>query len=55
LQLEKIEDGIEFIKLKPKPLAIYAFTKNKSLQRRIVSETSSGSIVFNDAILQVFI
>ncbi|WJX69638.1 aldehyde dehydrogenase (NAD(+)) [Trifolium repens] len=52
ITVEKIEDGIKFIKSKPKPLAIYAFTKNKTLQRRIVSETSSGSIVFNDAILQ---
>ncbi|CAI8584438.1 unnamed protein product [Vicia faba] len=50
--VEKIEDSIEFINSKPKPLAIYAFTKNKTLQRRLVSETSSGSIVFNDAILQ---
>lgn len=52
ITVEKIEDGIEFINSKPKPLAIYAFTKNKTLQRRLVSETSSGSIVFNDAILQ---
>ncbi|KAK7261538.1 hypothetical protein RIF29_27852 [Crotalaria pallida] len=52
ITLEKIENGIEFINSRPKPLAIYAFTKNKTLQRRLVSETSSGSIVFNDAILQ---
>ncbi|XP_004486968.1 aldehyde dehydrogenase family 3 member F1-like [Cicer arietinum] len=52
ITLEKIEDGIKFIKSKPKPLAIYVFTKSKTLQRRMVSETSSGSIVFNDAIIQ---
>ena len=55
LQLEKIEDSIEFINSRPRALAIYAFTKNKTLQRRMVSETSSGSLVFNDAILQVYI
>ncbi|OIW03724.1 hypothetical protein TanjilG_29759 [Lupinus angustifolius] len=52
ITVEKIEDSIEFINSRPKALAIYAFTKNKTLQRRIVSETSSGSVVFNDAILQ---
>ncbi|XP_058748848.1 aldehyde dehydrogenase family 3 member F1-like [Vicia villosa] len=52
ITVEKIEDSIEFINSKPKPLAIYAFTKNKTMQRRLVSETSSGSIVFNDAIIQ---
>ncbi|CAK8535740.1 unnamed protein product [Lathyrus sativus] len=40
-----------FINSKAKTLAIYAFTKNKTLQKRL-SETASGSIVFNDAILQ---
>ncbi|QCE09184.1 aldehyde dehydrogenase family 3 member F1-like [Vigna unguiculata] len=52
ITLEKIEDSVEFISSRPKPLAIYAFTKNQTLQRRMVSETSSGSLVFNDAILQ---
>ncbi|MED6119063.1 hypothetical protein PIB30_008282 [Stylosanthes scabra] len=52
ITVEKIEDSIGFIKSRPKPLAIYAFTKNKSLQKRMLDETSSGSLVFNDAILQ---
>ncbi|RDY01497.1 Aldehyde dehydrogenase family 3 member F1 [Mucuna pruriens] len=52
ITLDKIEDSVEFINSMPKPLAIYAFTKNQTLQRRMLSETSSGSLVFNDAILQ---
>ncbi|XP_020224013.1 aldehyde dehydrogenase family 3 member F1 [Cajanus cajan] len=52
ITLDKIEDSVEFINSRPKPLAIYAFTKNQTLQRRLLSETSSGSLVFNDAILQ---
>ncbi|KAE8700265.1 Copper/zinc superoxide dismutase 1 [Hibiscus syriacus] len=51
-QLNRIEDGIDFINSRPKPLAIYAFTKNEVLRKRIVSETSSGSVVFNDAIIR---
>ncbi|XP_071712071.1 aldehyde dehydrogenase family 3 member F1-like isoform X2 [Rutidosis leptorrhynchoides] len=52
ITLEKIEDSIEFIRARPKPLALYAFTDNKDLQKRLVSETSSGGIMFNDVILQ---
>lgn len=52
ITLKKIEESIDFINSRPKPLVIYAFTKNEKLQRRMVSETSSGSIVFNDAVIQ---
>jgi len=53
LQVKKIEDSIKFLKSKPKPLAIYAFTRNEKLKQRIIDETSSGSVTFNDAIVQV--
>lgn len=49
--LEKIEDSIDFMKGRPKPLVIYAFTKNETLKRRIVEETSSGAITFNDTMI----
>uniref|UniRef100_A0A9I9D947 Aldehyde dehydrogenase n=1 Tax=Cucumis melo TaxID=3656 RepID=A0A9I9D947_CUCME len=50
--MDKIEDSIDFINSRAKPLAIYAFTKDKAFQRRLVSETTSGSLTFNDAIIQ---
>ncbi|TKY67408.1 Aldehyde dehydrogenase family 3 member F1 [Spatholobus suberectus] len=52
ITLEKIEDSIKFMNSRPKPLALYVFTKNQTLQRRMISETSSGSVTFNDTILQ---
>ncbi|KAF7805399.1 aldehyde dehydrogenase family 3 member F1-like [Senna tora] len=52
ITVEKIEDSIKFINSRPKPLALYVFTKNPTLERRIMLETSSGSVTFNDAILQ---
>ncbi|XP_075634309.1 aldehyde dehydrogenase family 3 member F1-like [Castanea sativa] len=52
ITLEKIEDSIQFINSRPKSLAIYCFTKNKTLQRMMISETSSGSVIFNDTIIQ---
>ncbi|KAI3706383.1 hypothetical protein L6452_24080 [Arctium lappa] len=52
ITLERIEDSIEFIRARPKPLALYAFTKDEHFQKGLISETSSGSIMFNDVILQ---
>ncbi|KAF4371900.1 hypothetical protein G4B88_016963 [Cannabis sativa] len=42
------DNFIEFIKSRPKPLTIYAFTKDEKFKRRILSETSSGTVMFND-------
>ncbi|KAI3451021.1 hypothetical protein Pfo_007686 [Paulownia fortunei] len=52
ITLDKIEESIDFINAKPKPLAIYAFTKNKKLKDQILQETSSGSVTFNDTMIQ---
>lgn len=53
MKVRDIQDSIEIIKSKPKPLAIYAFTKDENLKTRILSETSSGSVTFNDVMIQV--
>ncbi|WVZ22061.1 hypothetical protein V8G54_000605 [Vigna mungo] len=55
VQLNKIQESIEFINAKPKPLAIYAFTKDETFKRKIISETSSGSVIFNDTLVQVLL
>lgn len=52
ITVKNIEDSIAFVKAMPKPLAIYAFTRDAALRRRIVDETSSGSVTFNDAVVQ---
>ncbi|KAG8060072.1 hypothetical protein GUJ93_ZPchr0002g23318 [Zizania palustris] len=51
--VKKTEDSIAFLKSKPKPLAIYAFTNDEKLKQRIIAKTSSGSVTFNDAIVQM--
>lgn len=52
-QIDKIQESIDIINSRSKPLAIYAFTKDETLKREILAETSSGSVVFNDALIQV--
>ncbi|KAK4262109.1 hypothetical protein QN277_027710 [Acacia crassicarpa] len=52
ITVNKIQESIEFINSRPKPLAIYAFTKDETFKRTILSETSSGSVTFNDTLIQ---
>ncbi|XP_059670810.1 aldehyde dehydrogenase family 3 member F1-like [Cornus florida] len=51
ITVNNIQESIEFINSKPKPLTIYGFTKNEALKKQILTETSSGSVVFNDALV----
>ncbi|KAG9458568.1 hypothetical protein H6P81_003076 [Aristolochia fimbriata] len=52
ITLKKIDESIDFINARPRPLAMYVFTKDESLKKKVVAETSSGSVTFNDAIIQ---
>jgi aldehyde dehydrogenase (NAD+) len=47
------EEAIDMIADQPKPLAIYVFTNDKVVQDQMVSKTSSGGMVINDALLHV--
>lgn len=51
--VEKIEDGFQAIRSKPKPLAAYLFTNNKELQEQFVQGVSAGGISINDTVLHV--
>ena len=53
LEYENIDEVIEYINSKGKPLAVYIFSKNKKFQKRIMKNTSSGGVCINDTILQV--
>ncbi|KAK1407755.1 hypothetical protein QVD17_39381 [Tagetes erecta] len=53
--VEKIEDGIEFINSRPKPLAAYVFTNTKPLKEEFVSKISAGGVVINDVTLHLMV
>ncbi len=46
-----LEEAINYINLKPKPLALYLFTTDKEIQKRVLKETTSGGAVINDCAL----
>ena len=45
------DDAIAFINSKPRPLTTYIFTRDRERQRRMLEETSSGSVCINDLML----
>ncbi|GAB4232607.1 MAG: aldehyde dehydrogenase [Elainellaceae cyanobacterium] len=53
LEYETIEDAIAQVNEHSKPLALYLFTNNKALQKRVLSETSSGGVCVNDIIMHI--
>ncbi|KAL5525423.1 HFD1_2 [Sanghuangporus sanghuang] len=48
-----LDEVIEFINERDHPLALYAFTENAEVKQRLIDETLSGSLVFNDTFDQL--
>jgi aldehyde dehydrogenase (NAD+) len=55
IEYADIDEVITHLKSQPKPLALYLFSHNKSLQKRILRETSSGGVCINDTMKQLFV
>ncbi|MEO0806310.1 MAG: aldehyde dehydrogenase [Cyanobacteria bacterium J06643_4] len=51
----RVEDAIAQINARPKPLALYIFSNNKSLQNQILESTSSGGVCINDVVVHLAI
>jgi len=48
-----IDEAIEYIKIRPRPLALYYFDYNKSKQHYVLDRTHSGGACVNDVILHI--
>ena len=53
LSVSGLDEAIERINQRPKPLALYLFTKQQQAQRQILERTSSGGVCLNDVVMQV--
>ncbi|MEQ9466961.1 MAG: aldehyde dehydrogenase family protein [Ekhidna sp.] len=49
---QNIEEVIDFINQKPKPLALYLFSSKNSIINKVKKETSAGMMTINDVVLQ---
>ncbi|MEH2180060.1 aldehyde dehydrogenase [Nostoc sp.] len=53
IEYTDIAEAIALINSRPKPLALYLFSQDKNLQKRVLQETSSGGVCINDTVMQV--
>jgi aldehyde dehydrogenase (NAD+) len=53
LEYDDFGEAIAQINARPKPLALYLFSKDKEKQERVLRETSSGGVCLNDTVMQV--
>ncbi|MEZ2322188.1 MAG: aldehyde dehydrogenase [Microcoleus sp.] len=53
LEYDDLSEAIAKINARPKPLALYFFSKDKQKQERVLRETSSGGVCINDTVMQV--
>ncbi|GAB4203757.1 MAG: aldehyde dehydrogenase [Coleofasciculaceae cyanobacterium] len=53
LEYEEIKDAIAQINARPKPLALYIFSKDEQKQQQVLQETSSGGVCINDTVMHI--
>ncbi|KAM8797277.1 aldehyde dehydrogenase family 3 member A2 [Eudromia elegans] len=53
--VKSVDEAIELINSREKPLALYVFSNNKKLINKVISETTSGGVTANDVIMHYFL
>ena len=53
IPVKDIEEAIQFVQERPKPLALYVFTEDKRTEQRVLTETSYGGGCINDTIIHL--
>lgn len=50
---DDLDEAIAFVNRRPKPLALYLFSKSGKNINKVVGETSSGGVGINDTVIQI--
>lgn len=53
IEYGNLREAIDFIKARPKPLALYMFSKNSKKIDRVLNDTSSGGACINDTLMHI--
>jgi len=53
LPYDRIDEALDYVGRRPRPLALYLFTYDRALQARVETHTHAGSMCVNDAMIQV--
>lgn len=51
VEVETIDEAIDIVNDRPKPLALYVFTSDQSLIEKVTQQTSSGAISINECLM----
>jgi coniferyl-aldehyde dehydrogenase len=49
----KVEEAIDYVNRKPRPLGLYYFGKDAAEERHVLSHTTSGGVTVNDVVMHV--
>ncbi|MFM7449665.1 MAG: aldehyde dehydrogenase [Leptolyngbyaceae cyanobacterium] len=53
LEYDTLEQAIAWVNARPKPLALYFFSRDQHKKQLVLQHTSSGGVCFNDVVMQV--
>jgi acyl-CoA reductase-like NAD-dependent aldehyde dehydrogenase len=53
LSVDSIDEAIDFVNKRDKPLALYLFTKNSEVENEVLERTSSGGACINGTLLHI--
>ena len=53
LPYHRLEEAVEFVRSRPKPLALYLFTRNQNTEKQVLSTLSFGGGCVNDTIIHL--
>ena len=53
ITIDSLDEAINYINQRPRPLALYYFGSNKQSQNRVLTETHSGGVCLNETLFQV--
>jgi aldehyde dehydrogenase (NAD+) len=51
ITVDKIQQAIDLVNSRPKPLALYLYTKNTGLEQQVLQQTSAGNVGINDGMM----
>jgi aldehyde dehydrogenase (NAD+) len=52
IEIRDLEDALARLHPRARPLAIYLFSEDSGAQERLLAASSSGSVAFNDVVIQ---
>ena len=55
ITVDDLDEAIRFVNSRPKPLAVYGFSRSKDVRKRIVDEVPGGAVVLNHIAMHVLV